>query len=90
MNSEEEANVRWFQHWGTCKREKDILNDKHLCSVGTHNINSFLDKKFPQDGQNDADVQGYAYSGDERTQQELVPNAGEGPTEGAFQKVVEK
>ena len=48
VNSEEEANVRWFQHWGTCKREKDILNDKHLCSVGTHNINSFLDKNFPK------------------------------------------
>ena len=48
VNSEEEANVRWFQHWGTCKREKDILNDYHLCSVGTHNINSFPDKNVPK------------------------------------------
>ena len=48
VNSEEEANVRWFPHWGTCKREKDILNDEHLCSVGNHNINSFPDKNVPK------------------------------------------
>ena len=44
----EEEGDRWFQHWGPCKREKEILNDGHLCNIGTHNINSFPDKNVPK------------------------------------------
>ena len=38
----------WLQHWGPCKREKDILVDEELCNVGTHNINSFPDRNVPK------------------------------------------
>ena len=44
----EEEGDRWFQHWGPCKREKEILNDDHLCNIGTHNINSFPDTNMPK------------------------------------------
>ena len=48
VSSEEDASLSWFQHWGTCKRDKEILTNEALCNVGTHNINSFPDRNAPK------------------------------------------
>ena len=34
----EEVEESWFQHWGPCKRTKEVLTESGVCNLGTHNL----------------------------------------------------